>query len=96
MYILSDFSFLLGKYICLKLPGLCWFFHETRWFSETLEIWWTNRFFESDFFQLPKPNSCLILKIFKCPELMVAMGQEYNDKVFPIYTPSTIYLVLLP
>lgn len=50
------FHFVFGKYICLELPGLCWFFHETWWFSEALELWWTDGSLNLSFFNYPNPT----------------------------------------
>jgi hypothetical protein len=64
--------------IHLKLLGLCWFFHETRWFFEVSEIPNTDNslnlifsntqnvwFFDSDTFQILGADGSLILIFFK-------------------------------
>jgi hypothetical protein len=73
LYIIIVLNFFNKKsYYHLKSPGLCWFFHETWWFFEVLEIPRTGRFLNLIFFfQIPKSSNSLILKTFKYPELTV-------------------------
>jgi hypothetical protein len=53
--------------ICLKLPGLFRFFHETQQFFEAFQNTQNQQLFEPGFFQIPGTGGSLVLKFFKYP-----------------------------